>query len=136
MEVKSIISEAIKLGACQKSSKASDWKSLAWLLFSPQGREFCASHNFPSLEAFRGMPESISEYGVYVDDVVEAHNADVALIGEGESVLRYDGTDKPYKVMLMHGANARIYAANYAVVNVCNISGDYEVFNDGTATIL
>lgn len=136
MEVKNVISEALKLGACQKSSKASDWKSLAWLLFSPQGREFCANHNFPSLEAFREMPNTISEYGVHVDDTIEARNADVALIGKGESILRYEGVEKPYKVMLMHGAKAKIYAAKYAVVSVCNISGDYDVFNDGTATIL
>ena len=58
------------------------------------------------------------------------------MIGEGESVLHYSGTDRPYKVILMHGAKARIHAGMYAIVKVENISGEYEVFNDGTATIL
>ena len=135
MKVNDILNDAIKLGACQESSKASDWKSLAWLFFSPQGVEFCKKHNYPSLEAFKQMDASISSMGVYVNTAVKLTNTNTALIGENQSELHFSGTEKPYKVILMLGAKAKIYAGLYAVVKVENISGDCEIYNDGTATI-
>ena len=136
MEVNEIMKRAIELGACEKSGKATDWKSLAWLFFSPQGREFCKKHNYPALETFRGMKGAVESLGVHIEESIEAHEEDIALIGEGESTLYFYGTARPYKVILMHGAKAVIRAGMYAVVKVENISGDYKVFNDGTATIL
>lgn len=136
MEVNQILRNAVKLGACEASGKATDWKSLAWLFFSPQGVEFCRKHNYPSLDVFRQMDGVISSLGVYVDDACNATNEDVALVGESQSELHFSGTDRPYKVILMHGAKAKIYAGMYAVVKIENISGEYEVFNDGTAMIL
>lgn len=136
MKVNDILKDAVALGACKESGKATDWKSLAWLFFSPQGAEFCAKHNYPSLEAFERMSGNIERYGVFVNKDADVSNKDVALIGASDSELRFEGTDKPYKVILMHGARARIHAGMYAVVKVINISGDYEVFNDGTATII
>ena len=136
MKVNDILNDAIKLGACQESSKASDWKSLAWLFFSPQGVEFCKKHNFPSLKDFRQMDDGITSTGVYVDRDVKLTNTNTALIGECQSEVHFSGTEKPYKVILMHGAKAKIYAGMYAVVKIENISGDCEIFNDGTATIL
>ena len=136
MEVKEIINKAVELGACQKSSKATDWKSLAWLFFSPQGLEFCKKYNYPSIDAFRQMDGVIASYGVYVDSDCRLDNTDVALVGESMSELHFSNTERPYKVVLMHGAKARIHAGMYAVVKVENISGEYEVFNDGTATVL
>lgn len=136
MRVNDILNEAVKLGACEASGKATDWKSLSWLFFSPQGIEFCKQHNYPSLDVFRQMDDSISSFGVYVDRSCKLDNTDVAIIGDCQSELHFSGTDRPYKVILMHGAKARIYAGMYAVVKVENISGDYEVFNDGTATAI
>lgn len=136
MEVKEIINDAKKLGACKESGKATDWRSLAWLFFSPQGVEFCKQHNFPSLDTFRDMDEIISSLGVYVDRNCNLTNANAALVGDSQSELYFTGTEKPYKVILMHGAKVNIHAGMYAVVRIENISGEYEVFNDGTATIL
>lgn len=136
MEVNEIMKKAIALGACKESGKATDWKSLAWLFFSPQGREFCAKHNYPSLDIFRTMKGKVERLGVHVEETVEESNKDVALIGKSESTLRFYGTERPYRVILMHGAKTKIYAGMYSVVKIENISGDYEVFNDGTATIL
>lgn len=47
MKVHDIMQKAISLGACCESGKATDWKSLCWLFFSPQGREFCEHNNYP-----------------------------------------------------------------------------------------
>lgn len=136
ISVKEIMQKAIGLGACTQSGKATDWKSLVWLFFSPQGREFCKENNYPSIELFRSMAKYVEPYGGYVEKPVEKHNEDVALIGEAESTLRYDGVEKAYKVILMHGAKATIHVSNYAVVRLENISGRYEIINDGTAEVL
>ena len=135
MKVNDILNNAVKLGACEASGKVTDWKSLAWLFFSPQGVEFCKKHNFPSLETFRHMDEVISSLGVYVDKDCSATNENIALVGDSQSELHFSGTEKPYKVILMHGAKAKIYAGMYAVVKIENISGSCEIFNDGTAVI-
>lgn len=136
ISVKEIMQKAASMGACSQSGKATDWKSLAWLFFSPQGREFCKDNNYPSIESFRSMAKYVEPYCVYVEKPIEKHNENVALIGEAESTLRYDGVEKAYKVILMHGAKATIHVSNYAVVRLENISGRYEIINDGTAEVL
>ena len=136
ISVKEIMQKAVSMGACSQSGKATDWKSLVWLFFSPQGREFCKDNNYPSIESFRSMAKYVEPYCVYVEKPIEKHNENVALIGEAESTLRYDGVEKAYKVILMHGAKATIHVSNYAVVRLENISGRYEIINDGTAEVL
>lgn len=135
MEVKEILSKAVGLGACSKSSKATDWKSLAWLFFSPQGREFCKNNNYPTLDMFRGMKGNVEAYGVHVEENVKAVNTSKAIIS-GTAELTYHGTDKAYTVIIIHGASVRIKVYNYAVVRVENISGSYTIDNDGTGRVL
>ena len=89
MKVNDIISKAVGLGACANSGKASDWKSLVWLFFSSQGREFCKKNNYPSLDMFRSMSANVEPYGVYVEKGIDESNKDVALVGASESTLHY-----------------------------------------------
>ena len=135
IEVKDILNKAIGLGACSQSSKATDWKSLVWLFFSPQGCEFCKSTNYPSLEMFRSMKGNVESFGVHIEENVKAVNEDKAIIG-GTAELTFQGTDKAYKVIIMHSGNVRIKISNYAVVRIENISGNYEIINDGTGKVL
>lgn len=135
IEVKDILNKAIELGACSQSSKATDWKSLVWLFFSPQGCEFCKSINYPSLEMFRSMKGNVESFGVHIEENVKAVNEDKAIIG-GTAELTFQGTDKAYKVIIMHSGNVRIKISNYAVVRIENISGNYEIINDGTGKVL
>lgn len=135
IEVKDILDKAIEMGACSQSGKATDWKSLVWLFFSPQGREFCRENNYPSLEMFRSMKGNVESFGVHIEEDVKAVNEDKAIIG-GIAELTYHGTDKAYKVILMHDGDARIKVGNYAVVRIENISGKYEIINDGTGKVL
>lgn len=135
MEVKEILNKAVGLGACAQSSKATDWKSLVWLFFSAQGREFCRDNNYPTLEMFRAMKGNIEAYGVHIEEEIRAINENKAIIG-GTAELTYHGADKAYKVIIMHGASVRLKVGNYAVVRIENISGSYTVENDGTGRIL
>lgn len=135
MEVKDVINKAIEIGACSESSKATDWRSLCWLFFSPQGREFCRNNNYPTLEVFRGLKRKIEEFNLFVEEDTKLINEDAAIIS-GTAELTYHGTKKAYKVILMHGADVTIKVGNYAVVRVENISGNFKVENDGTGRIL
>lgn len=138
--VSDILKSAIEQGACEKASKATDWKTLAWLLFSPQGVEFCETHNYPSLEQFRDISnEDIEQFGVYVDKgIVKGENARcTALIGNTRGELVFDDNTKVHKVIVMHGAEAFIVARNYAVVRLINIGNNkVDIHRHNTAVIL
>ncbi len=137
--VNEIMQSASLLGACNKSSSVSDWKSLSWLFFTPQGCEFCEVNNFPTIEMFRGMSSEIGNYGVHVDaGTVRLSNDDkVALIGNTEGELIFSDNTKVHKVIFMHGAKAKVTASNYAVVLLVNIGNcEVEIIKDETAIIL
>lgn len=125
------------LGACSKSNGISDWKSLVWLFFTPQGREFCEENNFPSLEQFRGMDSRIADYGVLVDaGRISLENEEkIALIGNTDAELLYTDNTKVHKIILMHGAKAHIVASNYVVILIVNI-GNCKVITDRDETVV
>lgn len=122
-----ILTSAIQQGACEKATKATDWKTLCWLLFSPQGAEFVERHNFPSIEQFRAIDnEHIADFGVYVDKgkISRANDSCIALIGDTRGELVFDDNTKVHKVIVMHGAEAFIVVRNYAVVRLYNIGNN------------
>lgn len=137
--VKDIMKSASLFGACSKSNGVSDWKSLVWLFFSPQGREFCEENNFPSLEMFQGMKERVEEYGVYVDsgEVERSNDANIGLVGNTSATLTFDDNAVVHKVILMHGAKATIKASRYAVILLVNVGNcDVKIEKDETVVIL
>lgn len=134
-----IVKSASLMGACAKSGSVTDWKSLVWLFFSPQGREFCEGNNFPSLEMFQEMKNNVASYGVFVDagSISRSNDANIGLVGETTAELTYDDNTKVHKVMLMHGAEVRIKASNYAVILLVNIGNcKVEIVKDKTVVIL
>lgn len=135
--VNNVMNSASLLGACGKSNGVSDWKSLVWLFFTPQGREFCEENSFPSLEMFRGMKDHVSEFGVWVDngEINRVNDACVGLIGNTSGELIFDDNTVVHKVVLMHGAKARIKASHYAVILLVNI-GNCEVTIDKDETVV
>ena len=141
MTPKDVMKEAIALGACSRSGKASDWSTLAWMLFTPQGREFCEEKQFPSLRMWREIKESIiGKHPINIDagEIKVNNPKNIAVIGDTVANLTYSGTDTVYKLIVMHGGKARVRAVNYAVVLVVKIGEGCEVEfnNDETARIL
>jgi hypothetical protein len=141
MTPKEIMKSAIALGACDKSGKATDWGSLAWLMFTPQGREFCEEKQFPSLQMWRDMKDSIvGKHPVNIDagEIKVNNPKNIAIIGDTVANLTYSGTDTVHKLIVMHGAKARVRALNYAVVLVVKVGDGCEIEynNDETARIL
>ena len=71
---------------------------------------------------FRAVAKLADNLGVKIDRAKFQ-----ALIGQG--------TIAGHRVVLMHGARARIEAGNYAVVSVMNRGGEVEIVKDDTAII-
>lgn len=137
--IEDIMKSARLCGACTGSGKVSDWRSLVWLFFSPQGREFCEEKNFPSLSMFRQMKTNVEPFGVFVDAerVVRSNDKDIALVGDTCGELTFDDNSVVHKVMLMHGAKAHIKASNYAVLLIVNVGGcEVTIDKDETVVVL
>ena len=117
----------------------SDWKTLCWLFFTPQGLEFCEENNFPPIGDFREISSNVSDYGVFVDsgEIIRSNDSNIALIGNTNGRLVFDDNTKVHKVVLMHGAKAFIVVRNYAVVRLVNIGGcEVNIHKDKTSVIL
>lgn len=139
METRDILQRAIALGACSNSGKATDWKSLCWLFFTPQGREFCENNNFPSIEIFREMKPYVRHYDVFVDAgmITLKNNANIGVIGKTEAMIEYDDNTKLHHVIVMHGARIVVKVSNYVVVDIVNVGNcPVEIINDGTGRLL
>lgn len=137
--VNDIMKEALSMGACSKSNGVSDWKTLCWLFFTPQGIEFCESNKFPSIDKFREMDNSIADFGVFVDkgEIKRTNDSSIAVIGNTNATLVFDDNTKVHKVILMHGASALIIARDYAVVRLINIGNcNVRINKDKTSVIL
>lgn len=137
--VHKIITEAVRNGACEKSAGTTDWKTLVWLFFTPQGTEFCAEHNYPAIDQFRAMSENVRKFGVFVDagEIAEYDPDRIGVIGATEATLTYTDPSSVHKVIVMHGARVRLIVGNYAVVRLYEIGeNNVEIENDGTAVVL
>lgn len=137
--VNKLMEYARELGACAQSGKVTDYKSLVWMFFSPQGREFCGQNNFPTLDMFRLIKNEVEEYGVIVDGgtIERCNEANIGIVGETDACLIYTDNTLVHKVVLMHGAKAHIKASNYAVILLLNIAGsEVEIEKDETVVIL
>lgn len=138
-KVNRLIRAALAKGACSGSDKVSDYKSLVWMLFSPQGREFCEENNFPALSDLEAIKAEVEPYGVFVNSgyVHRNNQPHIALMGDTEATLEYSDVSQVYKIILMHGAKAKIKASNYAVLQITNIGGcKVEIEKDKTVVIL
>ena len=139
-EIDEILQGALALGACNKSNGVTDWKTLVWLFFSPQGLEFCQANNFPTLDMFKTIKDDIDGFNIFVNAGVQKRSNDscIALIGpKTKGELIYDDNSKVHKVVVMHGAKVDIVTRNYAVVRLVSI-GDNEIrkHRDKTSLIL
>ena len=137
--IKDILDSAAHLGACDKIDNVENWGALCSLFFSPQGREFCKLHNFPTIEAFRQMKPHVAEGNVLVDaGVIKRENdGNIAIVGDTVAHLTFNDNTKVHKVILMHGATATIEASNYAVIHLVNIGRcPVSIYKDSTVRFL
>lgn len=129
---------ALKTGSCEKIKNVRTIQGLVNLMFSPQGLEFCKKNDFPSLETMRKVQNEVRAMGVYVDAGVVDLTGErcVCLAGDTQAVVDISGVKHIHTVVLMHGASATINAKDFAVLNIVNISGKYQVRSDNTVVVL
>lgn len=137
IEVEEIVKSANALGACKISRAMTDWQSAVRVMFSPQGREFCADYRFPALQQFRQMP-NLQAFGVFVDkgEVSIQSQGNICVVGDTLAAIHITDNTKAHHIIVMHGAKAEIFADNYAVVDVVVIGGNATVVNKNNAKVL
>lgn len=127
MEVSALYQEALKRGVCARFTGRETIGELCALLATPQGLEFCAKNQWPTIEVFRAFRGTEAEAaGVYVDaGFVTLYNPKSAvLIGDTRARLTYDDpTPDLHQVAVLYGASAQIEASNWSVVACHNLGG-------------
>lgn len=134
-----ILNGATALGACRKTNGITSAEQLAALFFSPQGREFCLKHNYPTLAMWREIKASIhslEKLGFYIDaGTIELRNKEtIAIIGQTRCVAKFDENNSIFHTIALHGAKATINACNYAVFEAeADAASEVETIKDKTA---
>ena len=134
--IKELLDGATALGACRKTDGIDTLDKLIALYESPQGREFCAKHKYPSREQWIRIKKhwgasELSNRNVYIDNrcahLIEQNPGTIVLVGaETRAQLVLSGADEKQTITVLHDATANITASDYAV---------FEVITDGTANI-
>lgn len=137
MTVKDIKEMALGFGACDLIEGADSLKSLVDVMLTPQGREFCKKHCFPTLDVLRQYKDELAEMNVFVDaGVIDATDVDnIVVAGKTNAVIRFKSTDKPFHAIVMHGAHAKVIAYGYSLCQIVNIGGDIETHESKNASI-
>jgi hypothetical protein len=133
---------AASIGACKKIGEPVTWEEMSRLFFSAQGREFCERHEFPGIVWWNKIKRdcNLAKLGIFVDagQIKRTGSVDIALVGNTTGVLKYETPASIHRVILMHGAKARITVRNHAVVLITKIglAGEVDIDRDETSTIL
>ena len=137
MTAQDIKKKALECGACRLIESAVSIADLVALMSTPQGREFCKRHKFPTLDILREHKDVIEDMGVYIDaGVIEMENADNLIVaGDTLAMLRYDKTDKPYHVMVMDDAKVIVNAHDYAICEITLIGGEAQASEWNNASV-
>lgn len=132
-----IRAKALEYGACELINGADTIAALIGLMRTPQGREFCKLHRFPTVDILRQHKVELASLGVFVDaGNIEVDNTDnVIIAGETSALLRYHNTRVPYHAIVMHGASAKVIGYGYSVCEVVNIGGEVSVYESSNASI-
>lgn len=131
--IKELLDGATALGACRKTDGINTLDKLVALYESPQGREFCAKHNYPSREQWSEIAkhwskEELRQRHVYIDEptLQVAYNPGTAVVVGTSLHATFNGADETQRIIALHGSSITICADNYAV---------FAVDNDDTADV-
>lgn len=133
--IKELLDGAKALGACRKTDGIDTLDKLVALYESPQGREFCAEHNYPIRTQWMRIVEhwgreELRMRNIYVDEpAVRCVCNPGAVVAVGSSTCLHvtlNGADEFHRIIALQGAKVTICAENFTV---------FEIINDGTADV-
>lgn len=139
MTASGIKDKARQMGACDMIDGVETLDGLLAVACTPQGREFCKKHGFPTIGMLRDADAEVLKASNWFVDAgdIELSDADnVVVAGDTRATLKYSATDRPYHATVMHGAKANILAGGYAVLQVTNIGGDVAAFTGSHARVV
>ncbi len=118
-----VTARAKERGACGLIEGCTSWRDLARVLKTPQGREFCMEHDWPSIEEWRGIKRGcpgLENLGIYVDcGAMKGRVGEFTLLaGETAADLIFGSNKGIQRVMAMHGARARVRLEGWAVAEI------------------
>lgn len=119
--VKQLYEEALPLKPCSLFRGTETFREMMQVFLSPQGLEFCISHDFPRDEHLAAIREAgAADMGVHIDEGsgLALNPRTIVLVGDTDFDLFYDTVGYACRVALMKGARCKIHASGYAVVSV------------------
>lgn len=119
--VKQIYLEAKPFKPCRLFDGTETLEELMNLFLTPQGIEFCISNNFPSRDILSRLKEhNLTRMGIHIDGGRKTlkNQKIVVLAGDCDYMLEYNTLSHACKVVLLHGARAKIRASEFSVVKV------------------
>lgn len=137
---KEILREAARRGACSYLHGIDDMETLVSRFSDVPVWEFCIGHDFPALDVWRDIDESVRRrHGIHVDEGrISLRNPESAILaGATDAELHFGGDARAYMVFVLQGAKARIRAGGFAVVFVkAAASASIEVERSGNGICL
>lgn len=139
--IQELLDGATALGACRKTDGIDTLDKLVALYESPQGREFCAKHNYPSREQWTKISQYWSKDELHRRHIYINEPEPLALYNPGTAVsvgtclhATFSGADRTQRLIALHGTKATICANNYAVFAVeSDNTTDVTISKDGTS---
>lgn len=125
--IEELLAGAKALGACRKAGGIETLDQLLDLFLSPQGIEFCMNHNYPNRKTWKKIKEhfgekALTERNIFIDDpipVLDVNPGTIILVGERTSAyITAEGAEQTQRIIVLHGASAKVGAKNYAVLNL------------------
>lgn len=133
-----IIQSALRLGACGKINRRMTEKELARLLYSPQGREFCVTKDFPKVDdmnIFLGKVLKFHNIHIREKKVVNIVTRDACFLDSNTAVKIVDNRFLHHIIALDH-SHLHVFAKKYAVVCLdVSKSSKVEIFIDSTVRV-
>lgn len=133
-----IIGSAKDLGACPRLENGMAIKDLTLLAYSPQGREFCIKHDFPSSNLLKDIDcRELTRYNFYRDEIDMGRsvtrnacfiNSRLTADVKNNAVLHH--------IIVLDNSDIRLYLDDYVVADI-NISetSRVEIFLNNTAKL-
>lgn len=125
--IKELLEGATALGACRKTDGIDTLDKLVALYESPQGREFCSKHDYPSPEQWEEISrhwsrEELHRHHIYIyePEPQTVHNPGTAVAVGTTLHTTFDGADEIQRIIALHHAAVAVRADNYAVFAIDN----------------
>lgn len=138
MEYDSLIKTAYSLGACSRLTNNMQDEELAKLLFTPQGREFCVTNDFPKSQDINHVPDNI----LILNRIFKGksgllfHNPVNVCLVNSDAEIKIKKPEILHHIVLLDKSCLKLIATNHCVVSVDVSRSSYvEIEEDSSSSV-